>query len=281
MNKFMKIVCLCFALLLGVVIGYFVAIKNGRVMDEKKVAFRVELAQNDIDYDLSAMLSYLKCKYEKNGFKVDEFSYLGDLYPKRLNNAGINVFVRGYSILFDKRINKKAHNIYLVSRFIGGHLEEFRNFDEYMTIQKSLANAGKAKGVDMTYLEQGACNNKVLDRRNAKDIVYIFEKNEEAIRTALTSFANVKAYNTFDFAKLSKTEKENVFKNAKMVVYGVNQELISDGDYLGFAIYDILSYGVPVITNRVNLRKNIKNLYYFVLVDDLISLINRLKYSYL
>ena len=65
MNKFMKIVCLCFALLLGVVIGYHVAIKNGRVMDEKKVAFRVELSKDDIDYDLSAMLSYLKCKYEK------------------------------------------------------------------------------------------------------------------------------------------------------------------------------------------------------------------------
>ena len=240
MNKFMKIVCLCFALLLGLVIGYHVAIKNGRVMDEKKVAFRVELSKDDIDYDLSAMLSYLKCKYEKDGFKVDEFSYVGDLYPKRLNNAGINVFVRGYSILLDKRINKDAYNIYLVSRFIGGHLEEFRNFDEYMTIQKGLADAGKANGVDMTYLEQGACNNKVLDRSSAKDIVYIFEKDDEAIRSALASFVNVKAYNTFDFAKLSKSDKENVFKNAKMVIYGVNHELIGDEHYLGFAIYDIL-----------------------------------------
>ena len=73
---------------------------------------------------------------------------------------------------------------------------------------------------------------------------------------------------------MNKTEKE-VFKRAKVVVYVVDNDLISDVHYLGFAIHDILSYGVPVITNRQSYVYNVDNLYYFYNKEDLKNLVDR------
>ena len=274
-DKIKVALILCGILLLGLIVGYVWAVNTGKVLDNKKVAFRVELKKEDVDYDMKAMLSYLKCRYEKDGFKVADFAYAGDLYPKRLDNAGINVFVRGLAISLDKRINEDAYNIYLTSKFVGGHIEEFRNFDEYMTVQKGLMEAGKSAGLEMTYLEQGVCDIKKIDRNKATNIVYIFERNSAELSGVVSNFSNLEKYNAIEFAKLSEEEKEEVFKRAKVVIYIVENDFIMDGHYLGFAIYDVLSYGVPVITNRQSSVYGVDGLYYFYNKEDLKNLVDR------
>ena len=240
---------LLFAIILGYISGVCLAKKTGRALDDKVVAFRVGVRKDYVDYDLLSMLNYMKCKYEKEGYEVKEYAYEGDLYPTRLDNAGINLFIRGDFVSYDKRVYEKAHNIYFVQRFAGGYIEEFRNFDEYLSIQKNLINGAKQKGVNVGYLESGSCEKENLDFTDAKNIIYIYEIENKYTISRVNEIKNVKVFSTMEFAKLSENERENELRKAKVVVFDRDLIRFTEKDYVPYAVYDLLSYGKKVITN--------------------------------
>ena len=54
-----------FVVVLGYECGVFFAKRNGRAIDDKVVAFRVGVRKDYVDYDLLAMLDFIKYKYER------------------------------------------------------------------------------------------------------------------------------------------------------------------------------------------------------------------------
>ena len=116
------------------------------VLDEKKVALRVEMRKEELNFNQYSMLKFLEEKYESNGYKVYEPAYYGDLYPLRLRDAGVNIFIRGKFISLDKRYIDEAYNIYLVDSYVDGKIVEFRNFDEYWATRKELVESANSLG---------------------------------------------------------------------------------------------------------------------------------------
>lgn len=252
MNKKMKIFLLVFMAVGVIVLGFFGGKYAKEYMvdgyDENKVAIRVELPLEDIDYDLQASLDMLKCKYEKEGKDV-YFSYAGDLYPSKLNDAKINVFARGYAPGLDKRIAKGTHNVYFVHRFVQGYMEEFRNFDQYIATSKDFVMAGNSIGIKIDYLEPVACEHEKLDNRNANKILYIYEDVNRGVIADIKKIGGVRAYDSISFNSLSKDEKIKELLEAKVVVFDGRYNDYVRGNKVAYAVYDILSYGKDVITN--------------------------------
>lgn len=252
MNKNMKIFLLVFVgvcvALLGFFGGKYAKERIGSKYDEDKVAIRVELVLNDIDYDLQAALDMLKCKYEKEGKDV-YFSYAGDLYPSRLDDAKINVFARGYAPGLDKRIANDTHNVYFVHRFVQGYVEEFRNFDQYIATNKDFVSAGNSIGLEMDYLEPIACEHEKLDNKNASKVLYIYEDYNKDVLASIKKIGGVKVYDSISYNKLSKDEKIKELLEAKVVVFDGRHNDYVRGNKVAYAVYDILSYGKNVITN--------------------------------
>ncbi len=253
---------------LSYMLGDFLAIKSGRKIDDKKVVFRVEYREEDVDFSLKSMFKQMQRKYEKDGFEV-KYSYFGNLYPKELDNAGVNIFVRSYMINYDKRVFEKAHNIYLVPYIYILYKEEFRNFDAYMSPQKLFTEASIKNGIDMTYIKKEEFNNKKLNRRHAKDIVYVYEQRRDDILEYMQNVVGAKIYTSTELAKLSDGELENVLSMARVVVFDSNRDIVYDDDYVPFGVYNILGYGVNVILDKGKVSPEIKGLSYFASKEDL------------
>lgn len=253
---------------LSYMLGDFLAIKNGRKIDDKKVVFRVEYREDDVDFSLKSMFKQMQRKYEKDGFEV-KYSYFGNLYPKELDNAGVNIFVRSYMINYDKRVFEEAYNIYLVPYIYTLYKEEFRNFDAYMSPQKMFTEASIDSGIDMTYIKKEEFDNKKLNRRHAKDIVYVYEKRRDDILNYMQNVVNAKIYSSTELAKLSDGELEDVLSMAKVVVFDSNRDIVYDDDYVPFGVYNILGYGVEVILDKGNVSPEIKGLSYFASKEEL------------
>lgn len=253
---------------LSYMLGDFLAIKNGRKIDDKKVVFRVEYREDDVDFSLKSMFKQMQRKYEKDGFEV-KYSYFGNLYPKELDNAGVNIFVRSYMINYDKRVFEEAYNIYLVPYIYTLYKEEFRNFDAYMSPQKMFTEASIDNGIDMTYIKKEEFDNKKLNRRHAKDVVYVYEKRRDDILNYMQNVVNAKIYSSTELAKLSDGELEDVLSMAKVVVFDSNRDIVYDDDYVPFGVYNILGYGVDVILDKGNVSPEIKGLSYFASKEEL------------
>ena len=252
MNKVIKtLVLVCFVFLvigLGYFSGKYICENLEFRYDNNKVAIRVELPLKDVDYDLQASLNILKCKFEKEGKKV-YFSYAGDMYPKELNDAKINVFVRGYAPGLDKRIADNTHNIYFVHRFEQGYVEEFRNFDEYMSTNKDLVSASNRFGINMSYLEPEICKKDVDFSEEGNGILYIYEDYNMDVIYSIKRIGNVKVYDVISYNNLSEKEKLEELRNAKVVVFDAKFDIASASGGVAYAVYDILSYGKNVITD--------------------------------
>jgi len=219
-------------------------------VDDKKVAIRVEKRKNEINYSLGMILEFLECKLEKNGFKVYEPSFLGDLYPERLNDAGVNIFVRGKSVSLDKRYVDEAHNIYLVDEFNRGNFEELRNFDEYISTNPWLIKGAEHKGLKVQFLEYEPCGKKPKFKNKGKDIVYIYEGNNANIADRLYRDLGAKSYTSMKFYEMGKKKREEVFRDARVVVYDCLEEVDIYGGSYWYALEDILSYGRKAVFNR-------------------------------
>lgn len=228
---------------------YFKETRQFRV-DDKKVAFRIERRKNEINYSFGTILEYLECKFEKDGFDVEEPSFFGDLYPERLNDAGVNIFIRGKKVSFDKRYVDEAFNVYLVDDFSNGNFEELRNFDEYVSTNPWLVKGAKRRGVEVKYLEGKSCGKRPKFKNEGKDIVYIYEGNNANIADRLYRDLGAKSYSSMKFYEMGKKKREEVFRDARVVVYDCMEDINPYGGSYWFAVEDILSYGRKAIFNR-------------------------------
>ncbi|MCM1323824.1 MAG: hypothetical protein NC218_06650 [Acetobacter sp.] len=249
--KIFAMVMVC--LLVGVGGGVFLRQNQGMIFGER-VVIRVGNVKAEMDYDLAAAIDYLAYKMEQNGATVLGITYSGELYPERFDEADVNVYVRGYIPFYDVRLDENSKNIYYMHRVQGFHKEELRGFDKYLFSQREVLSQME-KEVAAAYLEGGAVPHSRLEPSYEYDILYIFEEDKNGFYHFISSQFKAKVLSGMEFAALTNEEKETVLSKAKLVVYNMmvseeNDVADYDDEYVAYAVYDIMSYGRPLVTNR-------------------------------
>ncbi len=237
------------ALFVGALLGYAVSTCMGNKTDDRLVAFRIGNLESEADYDLQCAVNFLEHKFKEAGFRVAGTAYSDDLYPKKLNTAGINVFVRGFGIFFDLRMNKNGLNVYYMHRFATFYAEELRHFDRYLSSQKSILEAVKGEK-DIDLLPGGFVPHEALEPDYEYDVLYIYEYYNDLYDAFIQRYNNPKIYSGRAFADLGKAGREAELKKARLVVYEMGPVGKDDEIYVPYAVYDIMSYGRPLLTNR-------------------------------
>jgi hypothetical protein len=236
----------------------------------KSVVIRVGVTQNKLDYDLKSAINFISYQFEKQGYYVNGVSFGGNLYPSYLNNAAINLFVRGFEPFYDVRINKNKKNIFYVERFAHQYAEEFIGYDAYLTSQKKIKYNMPLHHINV--VASGAVPRPLLKPDYQYDVLYIYEQYNSTYADFLRKrFKNVKIYGGMPFANLSDKEKEQELSKAKLVVYEMMPAGKDDEDFVSFAVYDILAYGRPLLTNdKLPLKQKFNNdVYLFSNQNDL------------
>ena len=235
--------CCLFAIGLGCGVGY-------RYLDDNKtVAIRIGQSQNLLDYDLMSSINFISYHLEKQGYKVSGVSYAGNLYPASLDKAKHNIFVRVFEPFFDVRFKKDTQNTFYVERFVKQYAEEFVGYNNYITSQKSIQQQ-MSHLAKMHYLPSGAIPHLLLKPDYHNDVLCIYEwLNLEYAEFLKQHIPNFKIYSGAKFARLSDKEREQELATAKLVVYLMEDGIKDDRDFVPFAVYDIISYGRPLLTN--------------------------------
>ena len=231
-------------LLAGMVLGVFFY----RIQNYKTVVFRVSNARSEMDYDFMAGLSYLKSRFEENGYKVLGTAYAGAPYPRCFDKAGVNVYVRGFWPFYDLRLNEEAVNVYYIHRIMEIIREEMQGYDYYLSSQQGIDKAIKDR-LKLDFLESGAVKHEALTPAYDKDVVYIYEYGNMAYEAFLKQHLKAKIYSGRAFAAMSYEEQKQELSSAKLVVYEMGEAGLDDKNYVPYAVYDIISYGRPVLTN--------------------------------
>lgn len=243
-NKILFGLLLCVMLIIGIGGGYW-------LKRQGSVVFRVGQRQNEIDYDMHAALVFLAYRLEQAGLKVVGMSYSGDLYPEKFNQAKTNIFVRGYRPFYDTRMGDNAKNIFYVHRTPSFYREEMRNFDAYLTSQKSMFENTRNE-LPIRFFDGGAVPHERLEPDYRFDVLYIYEYYNSSFAGFLSSRYTIKQYSGIEFMLLGKAKREEALAQAKVVIYDSlsPQSDIADSDkhYVPYAVYDIISYGRPVMT---------------------------------
>lgn len=242
-SYFLGLILLLFA------VGFFYGKYYQQV--QRTVVLRVSMEKAKVDYDLAAAMDYMRYIFHKNGYKVYETKYPGDFYFNEADDAKINVFVRGYKPFIDLRLKPSAFNVYFMHRFTDLYGVEFNGFDYFLYSQHNFMNYTEARGYALKgeYFAGGAVPHEILKPDYQYDVLYIYEYAAPEYEDIVYEYNNHKIYGGIAFAKLSKQEREQELARAKTVVYFSGFFNGDDENYIPYAVYDIISYGRPLVTN--------------------------------
>lgn len=264
-----KLLFLCCIFVIGFVGGAGIR----HINDNKTVAIRVSQPQEVIDYDLMSSINFISYQLKKQGYTVLGTSYAGDLYPPALNRAKHNIFVRAFEPFFDVRLRPDHQNIFYVERFTRQYKEEFVGYSGYLTSQRSIQRE-MSPAIKMHYLPSLAVPHPLLTPDHQYDVLYIYETLNAEYTAFLEQYIkNAKIYGGAAFANLTEQERQEELSKAKLVVYIVDTGLKDDADFVPFAVYDIISYGRPILTNFNPSLANVFNNNIF-LFNDLADIAN-------
>ncbi len=234
----------------GGIAGKFVTSSLRIAQNHKSVAIRIGDTRQHLDYDFTAAINFLQYALKRNGYKIAGVTYAGNLYPNELNAAEINIFVRGFSPFYDLRMNDHKTNVLYVHRYADFYAEEFQNFDSYLSSQRKLMDA-ITHNIDISFLPPGFVPHDVLaPQKYDFDILYIYEFYNQFYDAFMQKKYQIRTYSGNDFAILSENERRNLLQNARVVVYEMGKTGSDDETYVPYAVFDLISYGRPIVTNR-------------------------------
>lgn len=245
-----KLLFVLLFLVIGFGIGTYFTSSAKLFQNDKSVAIRVGTSQEHVDYDLLSAINFLKYALERNGYKVAGLTYSGNLYPKDLDNVGINVFVRGFAQFYDLRMHPEKIDIFYIHRNIDLYAEEFQNFDFYLFSQQKIMDISADK-LDANFMPFGFVPHEILSPQSYDyDVLYIYEYYNPIYGSYMQHNHSIKIYSGSAFAALSEQERVDELKKAKVVVYEMGKIGRDDETYVPYAVFDIISYGRPLVTNR-------------------------------
>ena len=246
---------------IGVLVSVILIIAVGVYLGEQKkelVAFRVGVEEKYVDHDLDMALNVLKDKFEKAGYRVGKITFSGNLYPKELDGAKINVFVRGFLPFYDKRFIDDAVNVFYIHRADMLVKQEFDRFDYYLSSQNSTLKKFKNKDVIDYFAVDNIEREHLVGGEYNCDVLYVYEYVSRLYKQFLQASPKNKIISGSSFYLLSEEERKSLLKGCKVVVYGKGVYGIDDDEYIPYALYDIMSYGRPIVTNY---NEKLKELY--------------------
>lgn len=250
MNNLKRVMLIIGVIVFGVVTGFL----SNEVFEKtrgKSVSIYVGNPKELIDYDLQAAVNYLSYRLEQSGLQVRTVSYSGDLYSKQSGKSDINIFIRGFQPFYDVRFNEKAENIFYIHRRLDLYRSELEGFDKVLLSQKKDFD-GLSRVMTSVFFESGAVPHEQLSENYKHDVLYIYEAKDASFEEYIKKKYQSKVYSGIKYAELSKKDKELLLKQAKVVVYNMitNKYGVDyDEEFVPFAVYDIMSYGRPVVTN--------------------------------
>lgn len=232
---------------------FILAIAAGKFYQQYRlnhsVAIRIGMPENELDYDLKQSINFISYQIEKQGYNVVGKSYAGNLYPPHLNQAKINIFVRGFTPFYDVRISKDKTNIFYVERPTKLYQEEFVGYDAYW-ISQAILKKKLSSILNTLYIPSNAQPRPLLNLNEEYDILYIYEAyNPQYTQFLKEKYPKHKIYGGTDFGNLPFLEQHQELSKAKLVVYEMLQDSHEDIDFIPFAVYDIIAYGRPCLTN--------------------------------
>ena len=244
-----KLSALLFLLIAGFGIGAYFTSSEKLFQSDKAVAIRIGETPEHIDYDLLSAINFLKYAFERHGFTVD-ITYSGNLYPENLDNVGINVFVRGFGQFYDLRMHPQKTDIFYIHRNIDLYAEEFQNFDFYLFSQQKIMDIIEDK-IDANFMPFGFVPHEMLIPQSYDyDVLYIYEYYNPTYGSYIQHNYRSRIFSGSAFAALTEQERIDEFKKAKVVVYEMGNSGADDETYVPYAVFDIISFGRPVVTNR-------------------------------
>jgi hypothetical protein len=253
--------------MLIVAVGFYFGTQNKGL-----VAFRVGVEEKYVDHDLDMALKVLKDKFEKAGYKVGKIAFNGNLYPKELDDAKINVFVRGFLPFYDKRLADNAVNVFYIHRADLLVKQEFDRFDYYLTSQNSTVDKFKNKDVIDYFAVDNIEREHLVGGEYNCDVLYVYEYVSRLYKQFLQASPKNKIISGSSFYLLSDEERKSLLNECKVVVYSKGVYGVDDDEYIPYALYDIMSYGRPIVTNY---NKKLEELYDgIVMFDDEYDMIN-------
>jgi len=259
-NKLLLMCCLF-------ILGFGCGVGIRRINNNKTVAIRVSQPQKLIDYDLMSSINFISYHLKKQGYTVLGTSYAGNLYPPSLNRAKHNIFVRAFEPFYDVRIEKNTQNIFYVERFVRQYKEEFVGYSGYLTSQRNIQKE-MFPAIKMHHLPSMAIPHPLLKPDYQYDVLYIYETLNPNYTAFLEQYIkNIKIYGGTAFANLTEPERQKELSKAKLVVYMVDNGIKDDSDFVPFAVYDIISYGRPILTNISPSLANDFNRNIFLITD--------------
>lgn len=268
----LKIILMLLLFVLGMIGGYYGVLSSRVLQNDKLVALRIGNAPQYVDYDMQAAINYLKYSLERNGYQIAGGSYAGNLYPKELNHVGVNVFVRGFPSFYDLRMSEDKTNILYVHRFADFYAEEFQNYDGYISSQQQVLNAFGDK-VNIQLLPVGFVPHEtVVPEHYEYDVLYIYEYYNPTFCSYMQRDYRMRIISGQSFAALSDQQKAQELAKAKVVVYEMGNVGRDDKTYVPYAVFDLISYGRPVVTNNKLLLSSYFNTNTW-LFDDVESMI--------
>lgn len=217
---------------------------------EHAVAIRLSIPKEKLDYDILSMLNVLKFGMEQEGKFVQKIAFSDDLYPYELNNVGVDIWVRSENVFLDKRFEDDHRNILLLHRYNYIYKEELDGFYISFSTQKFEDDGLVFSG--------GYIKHNVLDNNYKYNVLYIYEEITTSFKVLFAEAEGVREISGNDFAKLSLEEREKLLSEARIVVYDKANYAKDDVNYVSFAVYDIISYGKPLITN---FNANLENIF--------------------
>jgi hypothetical protein len=152
-----------------------------------------------------------------------------------------------------------------VERFVRQYAEEFVGYDGYITSQRNI-KTGIAPLIKMQYLPSFNIPHPLLEPDYGYDVLYIYETYDPSYIEFLNhQIKNAKIYGSAAFANLTEQKRREELAKAKLVVYTVDQTSKDDSDFVPFAVYDIISYGRPLLTDfKPALDYNFNNLVFLL-----------------
>ncbi len=244
-----------FWVILAAALGFCIGLAGRfgmKLRDAKTAVIRVGNARTEVDYDLLAALNYMADHLEQAGYRVLGTAYNGEMYPEKFNQAGVNVFVRGFLPLYDVRMNDKAQNWFYLHRAGDFYEEEMRGYGLYLFSQREIYDEVRTE-LPAKLFESGAVWHKRLKPQYENDVLYIYEDDSNNFAGLLKQNLKAETYGAVQFAEMTSEEREAAFARARVVVYTMmpdGEDADFDKYYVPFAVYDIMSYGRPLVTNR-------------------------------
>ena len=201
-DKVMKIILSVLTAILLILIVCLFATKSGTSnVDLNKLALRVGELRQYRTMSKSDINSAMERAFTRIGYNVIT-STEDNLYPATSQDAGVNLYVRGYNPYNELKTNDKAVNILYLRDYDALYPEEMDSYDGIATSSKDFYNYVMGAGYAGVYLPEFTDVSVFYPAPNDNidvDLLYVGDNNRHsvAISTALEAKLPVEIYGRF------------------------------------------------------------------------------------